>query len=75
MYIARTDKWYLERCLFLIAGILILTSLALAYIITPYWLILTGIIGFNLIIFALTGYCTMANILLKFGVKSNLKDR
>ena len=71
MYLAKTDKWYLERVIFLVVGILILLSLTLAYFISKYWLVLTAIIGFGLILFSLTGFCTMANILVKFGFKSN----
>lgn len=69
MYIAKTDSWYLERTLHLIAGIIILLSLTLAYLFSKYWLILTALVGANLIIFSLTGFCLMANILIKLGVK------
>lgn len=71
MYIAKTDNWYLERVLHLIAGIIILLSLGLAYFFSKYWLILTAFVGLNLIIFSMTGFCLMANILVKFGIKSN----
>lgn len=70
MYLAKRDKWYLERVIFLIAGIFILLSLTLAYFLSKYWLILAGLVGLNLIIFALTGFCLMANILVKFGIKT-----
>jgi hypothetical protein len=71
MYIAKTDKLYLERVIFFIAGIFILVSLTLAYFVSKYWLILAGLVGLNLIVFSLTGFCLMANILIKFGLKSN----
>jgi hypothetical protein len=74
MYFAKTDKWYLERVIWLIAGIMILLSLALAYFVSPYWLILTALIGINLILFAITGFCIMANLLVKLGIKSNSKE-
>lgn len=70
MYIAKTDKWYLERSIFLIAGVMILLSLALAFFVNKYWLILTALVGMNLVIFALSGFCIMANILTKAGIKS-----
>lgn len=69
MYIAKTDRWYLERVLHLIAGIFILLSLGLAYFFSKYWLILTALVGLNLIIYALTGLCLMANLLIKIGIK------
>jgi len=70
MYTAKTDKWYLGRVIFLIAGIFILLSLVLTFFVSKYWLILTTLVGLSLITFALTGFCTMANILIKFGLKS-----
>ena len=70
MYIAETNTWYLERIIWLVAGSLALTGSLLAWLHSPYWLILTGFVGVNLIIFALTGFCTMANILHYLGVKS-----
>lgn len=74
MYIAKTDSWYLERMIFMIAGCMILLSLALAYFFSLYWLILTALVGINLIVFALTGFCTMANILIKLGIKSKIPN-
>lgn len=74
MYIAKTDKWYLERVIWLAAGTITLLSAALAYFVSPYWLILTAFVGISLIIFAFTGFCIMANILVKFGIKSEIKE-
>jgi hypothetical protein len=73
MYIAQKDSWYLERIIWLVAGVFTLTSAALAAVHSPYWLIFTGIVGVNLIIFALTGFCLMANILYKLGAKPRLQ--
>jgi Flp pilus assembly protein TadB len=70
---APTDNWYLERIIFLIAGLFILISLVLGLLWNPYWFILTFLVGINLIIFALTGFCIMANILYKLGVKPKIK--
>ena len=69
MYIADTKSWYLERIIFLIAGVVILFSLLMAWYFSPYWLIMTGLVSLNLIIFALTGFCIIANLLYAFGVK------
>ncbi len=70
MYIANTKGWYLERVIWLIAGLMTLLSLALTYLFSPYWLILTALVGVNLIVFSLTGFCVMANVLVKLGLKS-----
>jgi hypothetical protein len=69
MYIAQTDGWYLERILWLVAGVFALGSATLAWLHSPYWLILTGFVGINLIILATTGFCLMANILYKLGAR------
>ena len=73
MYIAQTDSWYLERITVLIAGIIILVSVILAWIHSPYWLIITCIIGVNEIVFALKGMCLTSNILYIFGAKPRLQ--
>lgn len=74
MYIAKKDTWYLERVIFLIAGVFVTFSLILAWFVSPYWIILTALVGLNLMIFSLTGFCIMANILVKFGLKSCCKE-
>ncbi len=73
MYIAQTDSWYLERIIWLIAGIFALGSALLAWLHSPYWLILTGLVGVNLIVFALTGFCVMANIIYSLGARPRLQ--
>ncbi|MBP2638520.1 MAG: hypothetical protein H6Q72_4427 [Firmicutes bacterium] len=70
MYLAKNDHWYLERVIWLIAGVFTLGSAILAWLHHPYWLILTGLVGVNLIVFALTGFCIMANILYVLGFQS-----
>jgi hypothetical protein len=75
MYLAQTDSWYLERLIWLIAGIFSLGSALLAWLHSPYWLILTGLVGVNLIVFALTGFCLMANIIYRLGARPRLQRR
>jgi hypothetical protein len=73
MYIAQTDSWYLERITVLIAGIVILLTVTLAWIHSPYWLVLTFIVGMNEIMFALIGVCLTSNILYVLGATPRLK--
>ena len=73
MYMAKTDGWYLERVVFLIAGVMAGLSAALAWQVSPWWLILTALISVNLIIFAVSGFCLMANMLYKLGVRPRLQ--
>ena len=72
MYIAQTDSWYLERITVLIAGIIILTTVIFAWVHSPYWLILTFIVGVNEVMFALIGVCLTSNILYSLGAKRYL---
>ncbi|RME67120.1 MAG: DUF2892 domain-containing protein [Nitrospirae bacterium] len=74
MYIARKDSWYLERVIWLVAGVFTLTGTVLAAVHSKYWLILTGLVGVNLIIFATTGFCLMANILYKLGFRPAITE-
>ena len=46
-----------ERSIRLLAGFMVLISLALGYFVSPYWLLLTAFVGFNLVQSSLTGFC------------------
>jgi hypothetical protein len=72
MYIAKKDSWYLERVIWLVAGFFTLISALLTWFHSPYWVIFTVLVGVNLLIFALTGFCLMANILYKLGFRSRI---
>ena len=59
----------LERWIRLIAGTLVLASLALSQLHSPYWLVFTAFVGANLFQSALTHWCLMEDILRKLGVR------
>ena len=52
-----------------IAGAMILLSVALVHFHSPWWLLLTTFIGLNLIQSAFTGFCPPACVLRKLGFK------
>lgn len=52
----------------LLSGLLIIVSIFLTKLVSPYWHILTGLVGIFLIVSALTGFCMGAIILRKLGV-------
>lgn len=52
----------------LVSGLLIIVSVLLTKLHSPYWHILTGLVGIFLIVSALTGFCMGAIIFRKFGV-------
>jgi hypothetical protein len=58
-----------ERALRLMAGAVILLSLALAHYLSPNWLWLTAFVGLNLLQSAFTNWCPAMTILRKLGVK------
>ncbi len=58
-----------ERGVRLMAGVMVLLSLALAHFISLYWLWLTVFVGLNLLQSALTNWCPAMNILRAIGLK------
>jgi len=58
-----------ERALRLMAGLVILLSLALAHFISPNWLWLTGFVGLNLLQSAFTNWCPAMSIFSAMGMK------
>ena len=61
-----------DRLVLLMAGIFILLSVLLAAVHTIYWLWLTAFVGANMAQAALTGFCPMAVLLKKIGVKPGI---
>jgi hypothetical protein len=57
-----------ERMLRLIAGSIVMLSLALGYWVNPYWYLLTAFVGLNLFQSGFTNWCPMMTILRKMGV-------
>jgi hypothetical protein len=67
IYIVPTHRWYIERTVWLIAGIVLLTSTTLALLVNPLWILgvtATGLVSINV---ALTGFCPVGNVLRLFG--------
>lgn len=58
-----------ERWIRLIAGTLIMASLALGTWVHPYWYFFTAFVGLNLFQSSLTRWCLMDDILRKLGVR------
>lgn len=59
----------IDRVVFAFAGTVILVSLLLGALVHVYWLFLTAFVGLNLLQSAFTGFCPLAMILKKLGVK------
>lgn len=59
----------IDRIVLAFAGSVILLSLALAQLHSPYWLWLTAFVGANLLQSAFTGFCPLALILRAAGIR------
>ena len=57
-----------ENAIRILAGTMVLTSLALAHFVSPMWLLLTAFVGVNLIQSAFTGFCLAETILRKLKI-------
>ena len=58
-----------ERYLRLIAGAVVMLTLALGYWVSPYWYLFTAFVGLNLFQSAFTNWCPMMTILRKLGTR------
>jgi hypothetical protein len=58
-----------DRAVLAFAGTMILTSLALAWFFSPYWLLFTAFVGLNMLQAAVTGFCPAAMIFRTLGVR------
>ena len=60
----------LDRAVLVFAGVVVLISVLLAYLVSPYWLLLTVFAGLNMVQAAFTGFCPAAMIFKKLGCRS-----
>jgi len=58
----------IENAIRVLAGSLVLVSLALAHWVNPWWLLLAAFVGVNLIQSAFTGFCPAEIVLKKLGL-------
>ena len=58
-----------DRLVFAVAGSFILLSVILSQVHSPNWLYFTAFVGANLLQSSITGFCPMAVILKKVGVR------
>ncbi len=59
-----------DRAVLAFAGVMVLSSAVLAYAVSPWWLLLTGFVGLNLLQASVTGFCPAAILFGKLGIKS-----
>ena len=59
----------IDRAVMAFAGVLILVSLALSLLHSPYWLLLTALVGLNLAQASVTGFCPAAMVFKRLGLR------
>ena len=60
----------IDRAVLGFAGFVVLLSLALGWLVNPYWFLLTAFAGLNMAQASVTGFCPAAMIFKKLGVRS-----
>jgi hypothetical protein len=74
VYIVPTNRWYIERTVWLIAGIVLLISTALALLVHPLFILgvtASGLVSINV---AFTGFCPVGNVLKRLGFSPMLGE-
>ena len=64
-----------DRAVLALAGSFVLVSLALAWLVSPYWLFLTAFVGANMLQAAFTGFCPAAVVFRWLGLKEGVAFR
>ena len=60
---AGRGRWPLERVLFALAGTMTLASVALAVLVSPWFLLLTAFVGVNQLLYVTVGDCPASIVL------------
>jgi DUF2892 family protein len=58
----------IDRFVLAFAGVMVLLSLSLGLLASPYWFVLTAFVGLNLFQSAFTGFCPLAILLKRLGM-------
>ena len=58
----------IDKIVLAFAGSMVLVSLLLSWLVSPYWLILAGFVGLNMVQSSVTGFCPLAIVLKRLGV-------
>ena len=72
LYIVPTDRWYIERTVWLIAGCVLLAGTTLALLVDPRWILLVVATALASIAVSLTGFCVVGNLLYRLGFEPKL---
>ena len=59
-----------DRAVLSFAGFVVLLGLALGWLVSPYWFLLTAFAGLNMVQASITGFCPAAMAFKKLGVRN-----
>ena len=59
----------IDRAVFAFAGIVVLVSVVLGWLVSPWWLLVTAFAGANLLQASVTGFCPAAMVFKALGAK------
>jgi hypothetical protein len=59
----------IDRIVFALAGVMVLSGLALGHWVSAWWLVLPAFVGFNMLQAAFTRFCPLAMMLKKLGAR------
>ena len=65
----------LDRAVLAFAGVMILASVALTQLVSPWWWLLTAFVGLNMLQASFTGFCPAAMLFRKLGISSGCAFR
>jgi hypothetical protein len=72
LYFMQTDRWYLERRIYLAVGCNLIAASILSLVHNVWWLAFPAFVGLAMLVFAGTGFCIMANSLYWLGAEPRL---
>jgi hypothetical protein len=72
LYRMQTDRWYLERRIYVAVGFNITVASTMVLMWTAWWTAFTLFVGGAMVWFAVTGFCVMANALYFLGAEPRL---
>jgi len=58
----------IDNAVLCFAGIIVLLSAVLAWLVSPWWLLLSGFVGLNLLQAGITGFCPAAKVFKRLGL-------
>ena len=62
----------IDRAVLMFAGLMVLVSLGLGFYVSPWWYLLTGFVGLNMIQASITGFCPAAMVFRKLGCRAGV---